>query len=206
MHNAENHKMEKRQTILSAALKVIRENGFHRSRMEDIAREAQISYGLMYHYFNNKEDLFEAIIASWWSSLKAFTLSLLNEKIPFSQKLERLIYYFLDTYHRDPDLVSLFVTEISRGYANLNPHRLEHFKSYLSLTEKVFQQGQDQSILRRDLKGRYLTFIFLGALETFISIMVFEKQSIKNKAQKDRIAQSILKVFLEGAAHRASAA
>ena len=51
----EEFKKEKQSVIFEAALKVIKEKGFHQARMSDIAEAAGVSYGLVYHYFKNKE-------------------------------------------------------------------------------------------------------------------------------------------------------
>ena len=45
---------DKRQLILDAAIKVFADKGYHGSRVSDIANEAGIAYGLVYHYFKNK--------------------------------------------------------------------------------------------------------------------------------------------------------
>jgi hypothetical protein len=69
----------------------------------------------------------------------------------------------------------------------------------MSLTDTVIMEGQEKEILRKDFKARYLTYIFLGALETFVTAMVLVDQRIKGDRQKNRIAESILEVFLNGA-------
>jgi hypothetical protein len=115
------------------------------------------------------------------------------------EKLARIIHYFLDTYQKEPELVTIFITEISRSTSNLTPDRLENFKTFMSTTEQIIREGQDTGTLRADFKARYLTYIFLGALETFVSTMVLADQEIKGDAQKNRIAESILEVFLNGA-------
>ena len=69
----------------------------------------------------------------------------------------------------------------------------------MSLTEAIIAEGQSNETLRKDFKARYLTYIFLGALEAFISTMVLADQNIKGNAQKKRIVESILEVFLNGA-------
>jgi TetR/AcrR family transcriptional regulator, fatty acid metabolism regulator protein len=189
----------KEEAIFSAALKSIKEKGFHRARMSDIAARAGISYGLVYHYFASKEDLFDALLNRWWEGLFGLLSRVRENRQPIKEKLGRIIYYFLDTYQREPELVNIFITEISRSTTNLTPERLEHFKAFMSITEKVMQEGQDQGALRADFKARYLTYIFLGALETFVSTMVLANQHIKGNAQKQRIAESILEVFLNGA-------
>ncbi|MBW2094641.1 MAG: TetR/AcrR family transcriptional regulator [Deltaproteobacteria bacterium] len=189
----------KEEAIFSAALKTIKEKGFHKTRMSDIAERAGISYGLVYHYFQSKEDLFDALLNRWWKGLFRLLSRIQKSPDPLRKKLAGIIHYFLDTYQREPELVNIFITEISRSTTNLTPERLESFKAFLSSTEQVIQEGQDQGVLRTDFKARYLTNIFLGALETFVSTMVLADQRIKGNTQKQRIAESILEVFLNGA-------
>jgi TetR/AcrR family fatty acid metabolism transcriptional regulator len=192
-------KMDKQALIFKAALRVIKDNGFHKARMADIAREAGISYGLVYHYFGTKEDLFDAILNRWWDGLFGLMAELRQSKEEVPKKLRRLIHYFLDTYQGQPELVNIFITEISRSTTNLSTKRLDHFKKFMSLTEELISKGQEIGFLRRDTKSRYLTYIFLGALETFVSVMVLADQPFSDEAQKMRIAESILEVFLNGA-------
>jgi TetR/AcrR family fatty acid metabolism transcriptional regulator len=193
-------KKPKEEAIFEAAVKVIKQKGFHKARMSDIANEAGISYGLVYHYFNNKEDLLEAILHRWWEGLFSLMVEI-EDEYPVPIKLRRIILYFLDSYQRHPDLVNIFITEISRSTSNLTSNRLENFKKSMALTEKVIVEGQEKGILRRDFKARYLTYSFLGALETFVSAMVLVDQKIKGDRQKKRIADSIVEVFLNGASH-----
>jgi AcrR family transcriptional regulator len=61
----ENAKKDKVAVIFDAACAVIREKGFHQARITDISNAANISYGLVYHYFKSKSDLFDAIITEW---------------------------------------------------------------------------------------------------------------------------------------------
>ena len=67
----ENAKKDKVAVIFDAACAVIREKGFHQARITDISSAANISYGLVYHYFKSKSDLFDAIITEWWEGLFA---------------------------------------------------------------------------------------------------------------------------------------
>lgn len=192
-------KKDKEYAILEAALRIMKQKGFHKARMSDIAREAGISYGLVYHYFTNKEDLFDAVLNRWWQGLFQLMGEIIEGAYDVHTKLRHVINYFLDTYQSSPELVNIFITEISRSTTNLTTERLDRFKEFMFLTEQVITEGQERDILRRDFKARYLTYIFLGALETFVSAMVLVDQRIKGDAQKDRIAESILEVFLNGA-------
>jgi TetR/AcrR family fatty acid metabolism transcriptional regulator len=193
-------KRNKEQSIFEAALTVIKHTGFHKARMSDIANEAGISYGLVYHYFKNKENLFDAILDRWWKGL-FHLMTTISEGSDYDvhKKLRLIINYFLETYQSNHELVNIFITEISRSTTNLTSSRLDCFKEFMSLTDNVIAEGQEKEILRRDFKARYLTYIFLGALETFVSAMVLVDQRIKGDRQKNRIAESILEVFMNGA-------
>ena len=50
---------DKRTAILEAALKLIAENGFHGTAMSKVAKEARVSAGIIYHYFDSKDDLID---------------------------------------------------------------------------------------------------------------------------------------------------
>jgi AcrR family transcriptional regulator len=196
-------KRDKESLIFGAALKTIKQKGFHKARMSDIAEEAGISYGLVYHYFKNKEDLFDAILNRWWDGLFSLLADISQSDRDVRKKLRRIILYWLNTYQTNPELMNIFITEISRSTTNLTKERLEHFKKSISLVERIISEGQKENVLRTDFKARYLTYIFLGALEAFVSTMVLADQKIKGNVQKEKIAQSILEVFLNGARNQA---
>jgi len=189
----------KQHLIFEAALKVIREKGLHRARMSDIADRAGISYGLVYHYFRSKEDLFDAVLNRWWDELFALIDAVAGEGDDVRAKLGQVIRYFLDTYQQNPDLTTVFVTEISRSTANLTRDRLQHFKRFFAQMEDIIREGQRSGLLRGDFKARYLTYIFFGAMEAFVSAMVLADQPLSGDAQKEQIVESILTVFWSGA-------
>ena len=95
-HFVADQKKHKEAAILEAACNVIRDKGFHQARITDIAHRAGISYGLVYHYFRSKADLFDAILKEWWNGLysmmeECYTeLGLQNVKLPRSGGLAKV--------------------------------------------------------------------------------------------------------------------
>ncbi|MDT5340976.1 MAG: hypothetical protein QOE52_160 [Mycobacterium sp.] len=71
-------KSERRYEILSAAKKVFARNGFHTTKIGDIAREAGLAYGSVYQYFNSKEDLFHALMSVEGDALRTHVATALN--------------------------------------------------------------------------------------------------------------------------------
>jgi TetR/AcrR family fatty acid metabolism transcriptional regulator len=192
---------DKEAVIFAAACRVIREKGYHQARITDIAQAAGISYGLVYHYFKSKSDLFDAILEEWWTGLFSMMDEWDENSSAIHEKLGAIVRYFLDEYEKRSDLVHIFITEISRSSANLTPVRLKWIKEFMGRIEKTIADAQADKILRKDIRARYLTHIFLGAIEGFISAMVLENHPLK-RSQKQRIAVGLLEVFFNGARPR----
>ena len=57
--------------ILDAAVRVFAHKGFHTSRVGDIAEEAGVAHGLLYHYFASKDEVLDTIFKETWSDLLA---------------------------------------------------------------------------------------------------------------------------------------
>ncbi len=190
---------DKEAAIFDAACKVIREKGFHQARIDEIARQAGISYGLVYHYYRSKSELFDAISREWWNGVFSVIDGFGEERGEVRKKLAAVVHYFLDQFETRPDMVHIFVTEISRSTVNLTQERLDFFRKLFDKMESVMAGAQGSGELRNDIRPRYLTYIFLGALEGFVSAMVFENKPPRSERQKERIANGILEVFFSGA-------
>ena len=63
--------VDKRRQILDAAIRVFARQGFHACRVSDIADEAGVAYGLVYHYFNSKDEVLNELFTERWSLLLA---------------------------------------------------------------------------------------------------------------------------------------
>ncbi len=114
-------RMEKQAVIFDAALKVFRQKGFHKARIADIASEAGISYGLVYHYYHNKEGLFNTILNQWWEDLYQLLIETQKGGEDLQRQLRKIILYFLDTYQNKPDLIHILSMRSPGPPATLKP-------------------------------------------------------------------------------------
>jgi TetR/AcrR family fatty acid metabolism transcriptional regulator len=194
-------KNAKQVIIIDAALKVFRERGYANARMADIARRAGVSYGLVYHYFGSKEVLFEMIVESWWSALYAMMEKEIASGDDIRDKLVNIIEFFLNTYGQKPNLMSIFVSEVCRSSVYHTEEGLSRFLKFFKLCEQIMAQGQKSGFLIKDVPPHHLTYIFYGAIETFISVMVLGKEPLTKK-RHERATKSILQVFIDGAKAR----
>ena len=108
---------DKRQQILEAAVRVFAAQGYEKSRVGDVAREAGVAYGLVYHYFDSKEAVLEAVFREAWGRLLAAMTLAEQTAGTAPERLELVVKIVLRTWRDDPDLVRLLVREVTR-----NPH------------------------------------------------------------------------------------
>jgi TetR/AcrR family fatty acid metabolism transcriptional regulator len=158
---------DRRRQILDAAVKVFAEKGFHASRVGDIAEEAGIAYGLVYHYFKSKEDLLETIFRTTWIEMLARVREVEDAGVPASEAVRQVTALLLRTWRRDPDLVRVLVREITR-----NQHvqqEIEEITEAMKALEGIVRRGQESGEFRTELDPRIAAVVFYGALEEVLS-------------------------------------
>jgi TetR/AcrR family fatty acid metabolism transcriptional regulator len=188
----------KQGMIIDAALEVFREKGYANARMADIARRAGVSYGLVYHYFGSKEVLFDIIVETWWSDLYSMMDGEIASPAPTRDKLVHNHLLLPRHLRQQAQLMSIFVSEVCRSSVYHTKEGLSKFLKFFNLCEQIMSQGQQSGFLSREIPPHHLTYIFYGAIETFISVMVLGKEPMTKK-RHERAMNAILKVFIDGA-------
>jgi hypothetical protein len=96
--------------------------------------------------------------------------------------------------------ITLFVTEVSRGFVyHAHSRGRDKFNGLFALCREIIEEGQKEGFLRSDIQARYLTYVFLGAIDTFVSVMILGEETLTPGREK-RITEGIIQVFLHGAA------
>ena len=106
---------DKRRSILGAAVRVFAAQGYEASRVGDIAKEAGVAYGLVYHYFGSKEAVLEAVFREQWGRLLAAVALAEATGDDAPEQLALVVKIVLRSWRDDPDLVRLLVREITRS-------------------------------------------------------------------------------------------
>src|ERR1043165_3717981 len=106
---------DKRRLILDAAIRVFARQGFHATRVSDIADEAGVAYGLVYHYFDSKDQVLNELFVERWSLLLAAIEEVDTRKIPSREKLDAVAGFIIDSYRHDPQLMKVIIIEVTRA-------------------------------------------------------------------------------------------
>jgi len=80
---------DKREVLLGAAVRVFARKGYHTCRVGDIAEEAGVAHGLLYHYFRSKDEVLETIFRETWGVLVVETHQIEESGASLHQQLRK---------------------------------------------------------------------------------------------------------------------
>jgi TetR/AcrR family transcriptional regulator, fatty acid metabolism regulator protein len=164
---------DKRRLILEAAVRVFARKGYHTCRVGDIAEEAGVAYGLLYHYFSSKEELLETVFRETWTELLGAIRDVEDSGQPAREQLRQVVAILLRSWRRDPDLVRVLVREIARS-PDLQ-HRLGELGQAFAAIARIVERGQAEGEFRPELDPRFTSYVVYGALEAILTGWVLEQ-------------------------------
>ena len=154
-------------------MRVFAEKGYHGCRIADVARAAGVAYGLVYHYFRNKDELLESVFAEQWAILMNAIQAIDEGPGTAAEKIGGLYGFVFDVYKTAPAAVRVLILEVTRTTHALRAGSTrETFERAVQLVADVVRQGIARGELRGDLDPVVAAAAILGALELAVSGMV----------------------------------
>ncbi len=190
---------EKRRAILHAAVRVFAERGYHGCRIADVARAANVAYGLVYHYFRNKDELLESVFAEQWTIFINALTALDQGPGTAAEKIAGVFGFVFDVYKTAPSAVRVLILEVTRTPQGLRAGSTrETFERAVGLVAEVVRQGQARGEIRADLQPVVAAAGLLGALELAVSAMVMGLVPATNEGEIDVAKQQVIDLVLRG--------
>lgn len=164
---------EKRRLILEAAVRVFARRGFHTSRVGDIAEEAGVAHGLLYHYFESKDEVLRTVFRENWRELVARFEQVEGSDSRADEKLRAIVKILLRTWRNDPDLVTVMVREVGRSPQLAS--QVEDIGKGFAVIQRVIEQGQADGVFREELDPRLASWVVYGGLEEILTGWVMSR-------------------------------
>lgn len=155
----------KRTRLLKAAIKIFAHQGFFKSKVEDIAREAGVATGTTYLYFDNKDDLLITIFEEEMAPIISQISAAMNEKSTAKEKIITFIQQHFNMVKNNPDLAVLFEVELRQSNKFLRNYHGTRFKEYLDVIGNAFSMGQENGEFRTDIHASVFKQIVFGAVD-----------------------------------------
>jgi TetR/AcrR family fatty acid metabolism transcriptional regulator len=165
--------VDRRRQILDAAIRVFARQGFHACRVSDIAREAGVAYGLVYHYFDSKEQVLNELFVERWSLLLAAIEEIDSRAIPPREKLDAVAGFIIESYRHDPELMKVIIVEVTRAANSFGKTHLEQIQRAYESIAKIVADGQESGDFRGDVAPMFASMSFYGAIEQLLSGWIF---------------------------------
>jgi AcrR family transcriptional regulator len=165
---------EKRQRILDAAVKVFANQGFTAGRISDIADEAGVAHGLVYHYFDSKEAILDELFTQRWRLLLAQIAEIGRRDLPARDKLERVASFIVESYRYDPELMRVIIVEVTRAVNTFGRTHLAEIREAYEMIAAIVREGQESGELRDEVESTYAALAFYGAIEQVLTGWIFD--------------------------------
>ncbi len=164
---------EKRRAILHAALKVFAERGYHGCRIADVASQAGVAYGLVYHYFRNKDELLESVFDEQWTIFIAAIRAIADGPGTAAEQIASVIRFALDVFRTAPAAVRVLILEVPRTPDVLRAGSTRQtFETATRLVADMVRRGQAEHELRTDVDPLVAAASVLGVLDMTLAGMV----------------------------------
>jgi AcrR family transcriptional regulator len=158
---------EKRRLILDAAVRVFAHKGFHTSRVGDIAEEAGVAHGLLYHYFSSKDQVLETIFRENWGVLVERLDAVVRTDESARDQLRHVAAILLRTWRHEPDVVRVLIREIARS-AEVQ-ERIGDLVKPIDTIRRIIEHGKGTGEFRSDLDPALAAVVFYGGIDELLT-------------------------------------
>ncbi|HET6440617.1 MAG TPA: TetR/AcrR family transcriptional regulator [Anaeromyxobacter sp.] len=190
---------EKRRRILHAAVRVFAEKGYHGCRIADVARAAGVAYGLVYHYFQNKDELLESVFDEQWTIFINALQAIDAGPGTAADKIAGLFGFVFDVYKTAPAAVRVLMLEVTHTPEGLRAGSTrETFERAVRLLAALLRKGQERGELRRQPDPIVAATALLGALELTLSGMVIGLVPAATEEDVDRAKVALSAAAIDG--------
>jgi TetR/AcrR family transcriptional regulator, fatty acid metabolism regulator protein len=188
---------DRRRKILDAAIRVFARQGYHNCRVSDIADEAGVAYGLVYHYFKSKDQVLNELFTERWSLLLAAIEEADRANTSPRAKLEAVAGFIIDSYRHDPELMKVIIVEVTRAANSFGRTHMEEIRRAYQGIEKIVADGREQGSFRDTVDPRFASMWFYGAIEQLLSGWIFELIPASD-ADFDRAREMVVATICDG--------
>jgi TetR/AcrR family fatty acid metabolism transcriptional regulator len=166
--------IDKRRLILDAAVRVFARQGFHAARVSDIADEAGVAYGLVYHYFGSKDAVLDSVFVERWGALLTAIRAVDEDTaLPPREKLYAIAAFIVDSYRHDPDVMKVIIVEVTRAANSFAQTHLGLIREAYDLIAAIVRKAQEDGEFRTAVTPEFAALAFYGAIEQVLTGWIF---------------------------------
>jgi AcrR family transcriptional regulator len=165
--------VDKRRLILDSAIHVFADQGFHHCRVSDVADAAGVAYGLVYHYFDSKEEILNTLFTERWQLMLDAITEIDSQRVPARDKLYMVASFIIDSYRHEPQLMKVIIVEVTRAANSFGATHLDKIREAYSAIAEIVDSARRDGSFKSDISAEFAAMCFYGAIEQLLSGWIF---------------------------------
>jgi TetR/AcrR family transcriptional regulator, fatty acid metabolism regulator protein len=166
--------VDKRRLILDAAVRVFARRGFHHCRVSDVADEAGVAYGLVYHYFSSKDEILNTLFLERWQIMLDAIAEIDSRDVAAREKLHAVAGFIIDSYRHDPDLMKVIIVEVTRAANSFGAIHLAKIREAYEGIAGIVESAREEGSFKSTIPSGFAAMCFYGAIEQLLTGWIFE--------------------------------
>ncbi len=166
--------VDKRRLILDAGVRVFAKRGFHHCRVSDVADEAGVAYGLVYHYFRSKEEILNTLFLERWQIMLDAIGDIDARDLSSRDKLRSVAGFIIDSYRHDPDLMKVIIVEVTRAANSFGALHLDRIREAYTGIGGIVESARAEGSFKSAIPSEFAAMCFYGAIEQLLTAWIFE--------------------------------
>ncbi len=192
---AEQRRQDKRRQILEAAVDVFAEKGFHKSRVSDVARAADVADGTIYLYFKGKDDILISIFEETMQEMtEGVTAALAGIADPLD-RLRAFAEFHMGNVETHRNVAKVLQVELRLSNTFMKEYKPTRLQSYMDIIGGLIEEGKQAGVVRSDANPTILRRAFFGALDEIAMQWVLTPNARYGLKES---AQQIADLFVRG--------
>jgi TetR/AcrR family acrAB operon transcriptional repressor len=187
-----------KEILLEAALEEFSEKGYHKTKLEDIAKRAGVSRGAIYWHFKDKNDFYTSLVKSNFIGVEEKLGQILESDLSNKEKLENCYINYFKFLVSDPRLKKLRILENRKAETWTNIDLKEHYDNkldyWVNLISKVIQSGIEKKEFNPAIESKSTALSFLFYIIGAEEIWLFHKDSFNVEVQ----LKNSIDIFING--------
>jgi AcrR family transcriptional regulator len=170
--------VDKRRVILEAAMRVFARQGFHTCRVSDIADEAGVAYGLVYHYFSSKDEILDTLFLERWDLMLQAIAEADSAHVEPRDKLGAIAGFILESYRHDASLMKVIIVEVTRAANTFGRTHLTKIRDAYAQIAGIVRRAQEQGLFRTEITPEFAALVYYGAIEQVLTGWIFDDVTV----------------------------
>ena len=183
MRRTKEESAKTKEKILDISLMVFGQKGYGATKLSDIAKEANITRGAIYHHFKNKTELFDALIDRYHNKFEKAIEPIIDSDDNIINKLKKSFDKYFTLLENDKGMLEFEKVQFSKQELNSSSKEIKQCQTdaleYFNKIENAIRIGQEKDEIKENIDPKEFTFFFFAFVFGIINNWLFFDQPFK---------------------------